>query len=182
MTIKFHTTFAIVSLLFLLSMQPAAKADTIHVVADVNSSVCALTRGCNLPVSFTADFTVTPPTYRGAFTAVDYVESMIGTFNGLPATLVGSGGPDEWLFGGKYIPLFSTIDFTSGGLTYSIFYDDLIFGSVEIDSSSLTESSWVNWSGTLVSTPEPSSLLLLLLGTGALLVGLPLIKHKSCSC
>jgi hypothetical protein len=182
MTIKFHTIFAIGSLLFLLSMQPAAKADTIHVVADVNATLCALSRGCNLPVSFTADFTVTPPTYRGAFAAVDYVESMTGTFNGLPATLVASSGPEEWLYGGNYIPLFSTIYFTSGGLTYSIFYDDLLFGSVGIDTSPFTESSWVNWNGTLVSTPEPSSLLLLLLGTGALLVGLPLIKSKSSSC
>jgi hypothetical protein len=171
-----------------LSLHPAAKADTIHVVAGTDTALCAIVQPpptpCT-PTSFTADFTVTPHTFESGLGYVDLVESMTGTLNGLPAT--GGPGSRSWLYpltqvgsvNSNYIPLFADIIFTSGGVQY-----DVGFGSENGGIGLGTPTglvSWLTWNGTLVSTPEPSSLLLLLFGAGALLVGYALFKNKPCS-
>ena len=73
--------------------------------------------------------------------------------------------------------------FTSPGLGVQgeISYDDLILNSFVIslsDQSGGGGASLITWNSTLVSTPEPSALLLLLFGTGTLLVGYALFKNK----
>jgi hypothetical protein len=175
MTIKLRSTIVVSSLLLALLMQPAAKADIIHVVAETNTALCISIQQTCTPTSFTADFTVTPPISNGYYT-VNYIEAMTGTFNGMPVSLIEHYGTYGWLFGGE--PQFSMIYFTSGGGTYFIYYDDLNFQSVAIESTAFTEGSWVNWTATTVSTPEPSALLLLVFGTGTLLVGYALFKNK----
>jgi hypothetical protein len=185
MTIKFRSAIALSSLLFLLSLHPAAKADTIHVVAQTDTALCATFQASCTPTSFTADFTVTPPTFSPILPGeVNFVESMTGTLNGLPAT--GGPGPFSWLFpisytstNINYLPLRSVIEFTSGGVQYDVGLDDQLGGVALGTPTGLV--SWVTWTGTLVSTPEPSSLLLLLFGTGAILVGFALVKNKPCS-
>jgi PEP-CTERM motif len=184
MTIKFHATFAVGSLLMLLSMQPTAKADTIHVVAGVNSAACAQSVAfiCNSPgVSFSADFTTMIIFRDGGFGPQPVVESMTGTLNGYPAT-GGAGGfliqdPPRPSNVPLYSPFQSVVNFTSDGVPYSIGYDDEFGASTFMEGPNTF--SYITWDATLVQTPEPSSLLLLLLGTGGLLVGLALFKNKS---
>jgi hypothetical protein len=184
MTIKFRSAIVLSSLLFVLSLHPAAKAETIHVVAQTDTALCATFQASCTPTSFTADFTVTPPTFTPIVPdVVNFVESMTGTLNGLPAT--GGPGQNSWLIPldrGTYInyfPVFADIKFTSGGIQYDVGLDDQLGGVALLTPTGLV--SWVTWTGTLVSTPEPSSLLLLLFGTGAILVGFALVKNKPCS-
>jgi PEP-CTERM motif len=185
MTIKFRSAIVLSSLLFVLSLHPAAKADMIHVVAQTDTALCATVGPSCTPISFTADFTVTPPAFSPFTPAqVNFVESMTGTLNGLPAT--GGPGQRSWLIPinkGTYInylPVFADIAFTSGGVQYDVALDDQLGGVVlSTPTSVITRLTWI---GTLVSTPEPSSLLLLLFGTGAILVGFALVKNKPCSC
>jgi hypothetical protein len=185
MTIKFRSAIVVSSLLFVLSLHPAAKADTIHVVAQTDTALCATVQASCTPTSLTADFTVTPPTFTPRLNGeVNFVESMTGTLNGLPAT--GGPGPFSWLIPldrGTYInylPVFSVINFTSGGVQYDLGLDDQLGGVALGTPTGLV--SWLTWTGTLVSTPEPSSLLLMLFGTGAILVGFALVKNKPSSC
>ena len=184
MTIKFRSAIALSSLLFALSLHPAAKADTIHVVAQTDTALCATFQASCTPTSLIADFTVTPPTFTNRINGeVNFVESMTGTLNGLPAT--GGPGNNSWLFplnrgtNIDYLPVFADIKFTSGGVQYDLGFDDQ-FGGVFLGTPTGL-LSWVTWTDTLVSTPEPSSLLLLLFGTGAILVGFALVKNKPCS-
>jgi hypothetical protein len=178
MTIRFHVAVVAGILLLVLSFQPAAKADVIHVVAGVNTAICAaIDASCPLPVSFTADFT-TVPAFDSTYGFVNSVVSMIGTLNGFSAV----GGSGGWLFPAinNYRPLFTTINFTAEGLHYQIGWDDLIAGSAWMAQPAYGPNlSYITWDATRVQTPEPSSLLLLLLGTGALLVGLAVFKNKS---
>jgi len=184
MTIRLHAIFVVGVLLLVLSMQPA-KADTIHVVAGTDSAMCAAVDASCLPVSFTADFMVTPPTLVGppAFgfvSNVDFIESMSGTLNGFSAV----GGSGGWLMpDNNYRPIFAIINFTADGLPWQIGFDDLITGDTWLGQPTYggPQFSYLVWNATLVQTPEPSSLMLLLLGTGALLVGLALFKNKPCS-
>jgi hypothetical protein len=185
MTIKFRSAIVLSSLLFVLSLHPAARADMIHVVAQTDTALCASLHASCAPTSFTADFTVTPPTFSPILAGdVNFVESMTGTLNGLPAT----GGPSEhsWLIpldrgtGIDYLPVMSDIGFTSGGVQYDVALDDQLGGVALFTPTGLI--SRLTWTGTLVSTPEPSSLLLLLFGTGAILVGFALAKNKPTSC
>jgi hypothetical protein len=131
MTIKFHAIFAVGSLLFLLSMQPAAKADTIHAIAGVNSSARALIQD--------------PPPL--SFVPLD-------------------------------APLQSVVSFRSDRAQYSIGEDAELRGERTLISGPNTFSHLTS-DATSVPTPEPSSLLLLLLGTGGLLAGLAVFKNKS---
>jgi hypothetical protein len=190
MTIKFRSAIVLSSLLLVLSLHPAAKADTIHVVAQTDTALCATVHASCTPTSFIADFTVTPPTFTPIIPAeVNFVESMTGTLNGLPATGGPGSGNRSWLFpldrggiGIDYLPLFADIAFTSGGVQYDVGFPGL-FGEVDLgDASTGGLVSMLTWTGTLVSTPEPSSLLLLLFGAGAILVGFALVKNKPCSC
>jgi hypothetical protein len=182
MTIKFHATFAVGSLLLLLSMHPAAKADTIHVVSETNYAKCADFNNPCFPVSFSADFAtmITPDVSLGN-APEPFIESMTGALNGYPVVLeIGS-----WLLPNlgnspNYIPLRNRpIYFSSNGTQYGISYDDEFAGSAQIFYASSGNNSYITWDATLVQTPEPSSLLLLLLGSGGLLVGLALFKNKS---
>jgi hypothetical protein len=182
MTIKFRSAIVLSSLLFVLSLHPAAKADMIHVVAGTDSATCAAIEASCLPVSFTANFMVTPPTFNGGqggfFANVDFIESMIGTLNGFSAV----GGSGGWLLpDNNYRPIFAIINFTADGLPWQIGFDDMISGDTFLSHPGGQVVSYLAWNATLVQTPEPSSLMLLLLGTGALLAGLALFKNKPCS-
>jgi hypothetical protein len=175
MTIRFHAVVVACILLLVLSSQPAAKADVIHVVAGVNTAICtAISAPCPIPVSFTADFT-TVPAFDSTYGNVNSVVSMTGTLNGFSAV----GGPGGWLFPAinNYLPLFTSINFISDGLQYQIGFDDIIADSTWMAQPIYGPNiSYITWNATLVPTPEPSSLLLL--GTGLLPACFALFKNK----
>ena len=190
MTIKFRLAIAVSSLLFVLSMQPAAKADVIHATAETNFPACAASQLTCIPINLSVDFTTmltadTGRDFGGPTPLEPFIESMTGTLNGYPVFLE----TGTWVLPPGYGPgvLEPPLFFTSPGLGVQqgeIRFDDQIFGSFVIslvDQSGGGSESLVTWNGALVSTPEPSALLLLVFGTGALLVGYALFKNKAFS-
>lgn len=172
MSIKFRV--AVVSglaVLALVVLLPCARGDEFQVTGITNAATCAAYH-INCPnVSFNLDIETTSG-FAFPYGPVQDVTAISGTINGQCVT--NAPQRDSWLFDeeGEWLPLFADISFgLSGAPGYgSIFFNDLPGGGTEMELPNAT-FSYITWNATLVSTPEPSSLMLACLALAAALTG-----------
>ena len=182
MGIKLRTAaLAIGVLIALLCIQPTARADQFQFSFQPDPVGCVWTISCGNPESGGGVFTTDPlMTYIAPVGMVYIITSINGQFNGFNMSLIAH--PSNPFFndltaGGQLDSLTQGIEFTANGKSWAFYRQDIPHPAgtddlvCQLISPGVETCAAIDMTITPISTPEPSSLLLL--GVGMLtLVGL----------